>query len=1639
MSGGAMKVGSAEVELTLTQDQYNRALLAAQQQTLTAVSQMAASFDQIHPKAASAGEDVRASFLNPIKRLEQEVADSAGKIAGALEQMGAKGASSGVLKFADGLNLVASKVIPIAAGLALARFAFQQFADVVNAVVTPLKEASDAAREHERNIRAVTGVYGDSVSVITEWSNAMESSTHIDDDKWLEAAKHMGFLTREYGMSTQQITELSERASDLASLYGGGLQTAVTGLTSVMMGRARAGYALGLIVNDEIVKERQATEIQKKYWDELDNATKAQLRFAEVMAQSNTAVGQTAKIAESLTGAENRLATAQDRVNTAIGNMANQVLKPAINLMGELSEHAASTAEAMEYLWNTTAKGLEVLQAIRAGITEFKNPVDGIRAIAEADRLAAEERARNPAGAAEIAKAQVEAERKAAEDKRLLAREAADEAKAYGDQQMELNREITEDALRGIEFQRRAGSEWYEEQLRDLERTRDAKLKAIEITHKADMEALAVERKEKVDAADAAIKAAERERDVKLDGARAVREATVETLKGNAAGLMDEYDRQLRDLERERDSLTKAANDDHNQVLKNIREERDEKQRTWLMEDRRLQDLRRAEDRTVSDQQRGGQAALRSDHEWALRAIEAEQNGRQRAHDSMLKGFDEEQQAAQRNHNTRLREIADELEAAQAAHDGALKDLNGQLSGADSTHNARLRELDTEKGAENDRHAAVVKNLDTEKKVAGDAHKAKLANLKAERDAEQARLKSVLDGLDKARSAEDKRHQAAMVALDKEAEARMAPIRAQLEALDQLGQAETRGRQDTKQQEAVAAAQQDLSSAIATGDPTQIIAARQRLADAEQAIRDTARERELADQKASLNDQLDAVKTEIEERKKLENEANKSRIEQIQAQADAEKQQTENRLSQIDQMAQAEDDAFDQHMRLIDQQKDAEDELHDQRITNIQDHLDAENQRYQALKANIQAQIEAENERFNQVKDHLSEEKEQSEDTLQKAKDSIDRRRLLEQNAFEHVMGELQQRVDEENAAYALAEAQAQAKFEADNRRREDTRLAEDRALQDARAAENVAFTDRENQANTARDNELERIRLTFDDKDVGLIPWTLKAKSETKDRFDKQIEQANAAYEAEVKKIKWAYDGADGNTDAVIPKLRKAKEDIVAWFADRQQAMAAAYTAEKENIVDTYNDKDKGLIPLMQKAKTTFEEWMTSQKEDWQTWETDTTKHIGEVIKKAEDLAKALSKIGMARPGAGSGGGGGGDPGGGAAFPSAPFDGTHHPIVRGADADSYWTSGGTHGGHPAADIFATKGTTIYAPVSGLSVPGTYPLGGNTSILRGDDGKFYYMAHGNVPFKGGRVKGGEAIGQVGDTGNARGTKPHVHFAIASSEGLFSSWNGSGDINGGPEWWTATGTADGPSGGDAGSWINDYLNGGFPGGGGVDPMNPNASPEEIRAFVSAQSQLRGIDPMTALTVVSGEGGLEPARRGTFSTGSSWWPFQLHYGGSGYEYLGNQAGMGNDFTAKTGWQPGDPRAWGASTIYALDVAKRQGWGPPGGWYGAHKAGITGFSGIRRDPGGNAAFSGSIPPPPMLMPMAGVGSDAVAMASYGADWSRPIAPATAGSGSGSTGGSRQITYVLSGIGLDEVAGEIARRERRRELLEV
>lgn len=96
-------------------------------------------------------------------------------------------------------------------------------------------------------------------------------------------------------------------------------------------------------------------------------------------------------------------------------------------------------------------------------------------------------------------------------------------------------------------------------------------------------------------------------------------------------------------------------------------------------------------------------------------------------------------------------------------------------------------------------------------------------------------------------------------------------------------------------------------------------------------------------------------------------------------------------------------------------------------------------------------------------------------------------------------------------------------------------------------------------------------------------------------------------------------------------------------------------------------------------------------------------------------------------------------------------------------------------GWHHGNDIFAPIGVPVLAVADGvLSKVGVNTLGGNRLWLTDDLGNAYYYAHlsayaPNVA-DGLRVRGGEIIGFVGNTGQAITTPPHLHFEIHPGDG-----------------------------------------------------------------------------------------------------------------------------------------------------------------------------------------------------------------------------------------------------------------------------
>jgi peptidoglycan LD-endopeptidase LytH len=106
-------------------------------------------------------------------------------------------------------------------------------------------------------------------------------------------------------------------------------------------------------------------------------------------------------------------------------------------------------------------------------------------------------------------------------------------------------------------------------------------------------------------------------------------------------------------------------------------------------------------------------------------------------------------------------------------------------------------------------------------------------------------------------------------------------------------------------------------------------------------------------------------------------------------------------------------------------------------------------------------------------------------------------------------------------------------------------------------------------------------------------------------------------------------------------------------------------------------------------------------------------------------------------------------------------------PGVRYADT---WGGARSEGrSHEGVDIFARRGTPILSTTQGrVGRIGLDRLGGRTVTVTGPAGYHHYYAHlERYPAlkAGDWITAGTVVGYVGDSGNAAGTPPHLHYGI----------------------------------------------------------------------------------------------------------------------------------------------------------------------------------------------------------------------------------------------------------------------------------
>lgn len=182
--------------------------------------------------------------------------------------------------------------------------------------------------EQERQIMGIRRTYGDAADDLLRFADELQRTTAFSDDAARSAILSFGTLARNYGLTAEQIKQLTAVTADLAAATGFDLADAASRVQAAIRGEAEAAEALGLTMNQQAIDRQNLTLT-------MSNQEAAQFRLNALFQQAAFAEGAAAEMVQTHAGAAQQLVNRLQDLGQEFGG----VLGPAgqyLSVMADL-------------------------------------------------------------------------------------------------------------------------------------------------------------------------------------------------------------------------------------------------------------------------------------------------------------------------------------------------------------------------------------------------------------------------------------------------------------------------------------------------------------------------------------------------------------------------------------------------------------------------------------------------------------------------------------------------------------------------------------------------------------------------------------------------------------------------------------------------------------------------------------------------------------------------------------------------------------------------------------------------------------------------------------------------------------------------------------------------------------------------------------------------------------------------------------------------------------------------------------------------------------------------------------------------------------------------------------------------------
>jgi hypothetical protein len=189
---------------------------------------------------------------------------------------------------------------------------FQQIGGRLSLMVTaPIVAAGGAAvraaSDLEESLNAVNVVFGDSAGEITAWGENAATQAGLAQSEFNAAAVRLGASLKNAGIPLDEVAgstiNLTQRAADLASVFGGDVNEALGAIASALRGEADPIERFGATVNAAAVEAKALELGLAGSTGEITEQIKVQARLAVIMEQTADVQGDFANTIETTANA----------------------------------------------------------------------------------------------------------------------------------------------------------------------------------------------------------------------------------------------------------------------------------------------------------------------------------------------------------------------------------------------------------------------------------------------------------------------------------------------------------------------------------------------------------------------------------------------------------------------------------------------------------------------------------------------------------------------------------------------------------------------------------------------------------------------------------------------------------------------------------------------------------------------------------------------------------------------------------------------------------------------------------------------------------------------------------------------------------------------------------------------------------------------------------------------------------------------------------------------------------------------------------------------------------------------------------------------------------------------------------------